>query len=130
MNLTCVFIHNLIALFAALAIPHFVSTTIAELIDSDYNGAKREVLLLFLLGTVDSVLDFWCIFLFGKAKENIVRAVRVDTFSSILRQEQAFFDKTSTGDLVSRLTSDCGEMAGDLTWFFRFSVEAMVRITG
>eukprot|EP00571_Detonula_confervacea_P005111 CAMPEP_0172324904 /NCGR_PEP_ID=MMETSP1058-20130122/52602_1 /TAXON_ID=83371 /ORGANISM="Detonula confervacea, Strain CCMP 353" /LENGTH=648 /DNA_ID=CAMNT_0013041319 /DNA_START=155 /DNA_END=2101 /DNA_ORIENTATION=+ len=114
----------------SLAIPHFVSTTITSLIDEDYDGAKREVLLLFLFGTVDSVLDFWCIFLFGKAKENIVRAVRIDTFSSILRQEQDFFDKTNTGDLISRLTSDCGEMAGDLTWFFRFSVEAMVRITG
>ena len=105
--------------FAALAIPNFVASVIASLIDKDYNGAKRDVMLLFLLGTVDSVLDFWCIFLFGKAKENIVRAVRVDTFSSILRQEQAFFDKSSTGDLISRLTSDCGEMAGDLTWFFR-----------
>ncbi|KAL7531526.1 hypothetical protein ACHAXR_004096 [Thalassiosira sp. AJA248-18] len=120
----------LVRLPFSLAIPHFVSTTIASLINEDYEAAKREVLLLFLLGTVDSVLDFWCIFLFGKAKENIVRAVRVDTFSSILRQEQAFFDKTNTGDLISRLTSDCGEMAGDLTWFFRFSVEALVRITG
>ncbi|KAL7550877.1 hypothetical protein ACHAWF_014078, partial [Thalassiosira exigua] len=101
----------------SLAIPHFVSTTIGELIDSDYNGAQRGVLLLFLLGTVDSFLYFWCIFLFGKANENIVKALQVDTFYSILRQEQAFFDRTSTGDLVSRLTSDCGEMAG-----FRFDL--------
>ena len=114
----------------SLAIPHFVSTTIGSLIDDDYNGAKREVLLLFLIGTVDSVLDFWCIYLFGCAKERIVKTIRVDTFASILRQEQAFFDKTNTGDLISRLTSDCGEMAGDLTWFFRFSIEALVRITG
>ena len=52
------------------------------------------------------------IFLFGYAKENIVKSVRIDTFSSILRQEQAFFDRTNTGDLISRLTADCGEMAG------------------
>lgn len=73
---------------------------------------------------------FSSIFLFGYAKENIVKSVRIDTFASILRQEQAFFDKTNTGDLISRLTADCGEMAGDLTWFFRFSVEACVRIIG
>ena len=120
----------LVRLPFSLAIPHFVSTTIASLIDEDYNGAKREVLLLFLIGTVDAALDFWCIFLFGKAKENIVRTIREDTFASILRQEHAFFDRTNTGDLLSRLTSDCGEMAGDLTWFFRFSIEALVRITG
>lgn len=114
----------------SLAIPHFVSTTIGDLINEDYAGAKREILLLFLLGTVDAVLDFWCVYLFGKAKENIVRAVRVDTFASLMRQEQAFFDTTNTGDLISRLTSDCGEMAEDLTWFFRFSVEAVVRMLG
>lgn len=114
----------------SLAIPHFVSTTIGNLINEDYAGAKREILLLFLLGTVDAVLDFWCVYLFGKAKENIVRAVRVDTFASLMRQEQAFFDTTNTGDLISRLTSDCGEMSEDLTWFFRFSVEAVVRMLG
>jgi hypothetical protein len=114
----------------SLAIPHFVSTTIGDLLNEDYAGAKREILLLFLLGTVDAVLDFWCVYLFGKAKENIVRAVRVDTFASLMRQEQAFFDTTNTGDLISRLTSDCGEMAEDLTWFFRFSVEAVVRMLG
>lgn len=106
----------LVRLPFSLAIPHFVSTTIASLISEDFSGARREVLLLFLLGTVDAVLDFWCVFLFGKAKENIVRAVRVDTFSSLMRQDQSFFDTANTGDLVSRLTSDCGEMAGDLTW--------------
>lgn len=68
--------------------------------------------------------------MFGYAKENIVKSVRLDTFRSILRQEKAFFDKTNSGDLISRLTADCGEMAGDLTWFFRFSVEACVRIVG
>ncbi len=120
----------LVRLPFSLSIPHFVSTTIENLLKEDFAGAKREVLLLFLLGTVDSILDYWCVFLFGKAKENIVRTLRLDTFSSMLRQDQAFFDKTNSGELISRLTSDCGEMAGDLTWFFRFSVEAIVRIFG
>ncbi len=106
----------LVRLPFSLVIPHLVATTISSLISEDFRGARREVLLLFLLGTVDAVLDFWCVFLFGKAKENIVRAVRVDTFSSLMRQDQSFFDRTNTGDLISRLTSDCGEMAGDLTW--------------
>eukprot|EP00984_Skeletonema_dohrnii_P022162 scaffold11297_cov115-Skeletonema_dohrnii-CCMP3373.AAC.1 len=120
----------LIRLPFSLSIPHFVSTTIGSLIDDDYDGAKRNVLLLFLSGTVDAILDFWVLFLFGYAKENIVKGVRIDTFAAMMRQEQAFFDETNTGELMSRLSSDCGEMAGDLTWFFRFSVEAVVRITG
>ena len=58
----------------------------------------------------------------------MTRAVRIDTFRAILMQEMAFFDWTNTGDLASRLTSDCGNMGGDLTWFFRFSIESIVRI--
>ena len=120
----------LIRLPFSLSIPHFVSTTIGSIIDKDYDGAKRKVLLLFLSGTVDAILDFWVLFLFGYAKENIVKGLRIETFAAIMSQEQAFFDKTNTGELMSRLSSDCGEMAGDLTWFFRFSVEAIVRISG
>ena len=46
------------------------------------------------------------------ANQRIVRGVRIDTFSSILKQEIGFFDKHTSGELSSRLNSDCGEMAG------------------
>lgn len=49
----------LIRLPFSLSIPNFVSAVIGDLINADYDGAKRNVLLLFLLGSVDSVLDFW-----------------------------------------------------------------------
>jgi ABC-type multidrug transport system fused ATPase/permease subunit len=88
---------------------------------------------------------------FGYANQRIVREVRTDTFASLLKQDIAFFDSHTSGELASRLNSDCGEMAGDLvshmlwrillklciaflcifqTWFFRFSIESVVRITG
>ena len=41
-----------------------------------------------------------------------------------------FFDKTPTGEITSRLTADTAEMANDLTWVFRFTIEALVRIGG
>ncbi|CAB9500409.1 Lactococcin transport/processing ATP-binding protein LcnC-like [Seminavis robusta] len=120
----------LVRLPFSLSIPHFVSTTLAAVSRADFEGARKEILLLFILGTIDAALDFWCVFLFGYANQRIVRGVRIDTFCSILKQEVAFFDKTTSGELASRLNSDCGEMAGDLTWFFRFSIESVVRISG
>jgi len=120
----------LIRLPFSIAQPHFVSTTLGALSRQDWAAAKTEILLLFVMGIIDAVLDFWVLFLFGFAKENIVKGVRLDTFKAILRQEVAFFDENSSGALTSRLTSDCGEMAGDLTWFFRFSIESIVRIIG
>lgn len=120
----------LIRLPFSLSIPHFVSTTLGALSRGSFHEARCEVFWLFLLGTIDAVLDFWCIFWFGYANQRIVRGVRVDTFAAILRQEVGFFDSHTSGELSSRLNSDCGEMAGDLTWFFRFSIESVVRITG
>jgi len=81
-------------------------------------------------GTLDAALDFWGFFLFGYANQRIVRGLRVNLFRRLLGQEIAFFDAHSSGELSSRLNSDCSEMAGDLTWFFRFSIESIVRITG
>ena len=120
----------LIRLPFSLSIPHFVSTTLGALGRGDYQSARSDILLLFLLGSIDAALDFWCVFLFGYAKERIIRSLRVDTFSSTLRQDMTFFDTHTSGELSSRLSSDCGEMAGDLTWFMRFSIESVVRITG
>ena len=56
---------------------------------------------------------------FGYANQRIVREIRIDTFFSILKQDIGFFDGQTSGELASRLNSDCGEMAGDLvriTW--------------
>jgi hypothetical protein len=118
----------LIRLPFSLSIPHFVSETLGALARSNFAEAKLNIFLLFALGTVDAALDFWCVFLFGLTNLKITKGVRIDTFASILKQEMAFFDFTKSGDLASRLNSDCGEMGYDLTWFFRFSIESVVRI--
>jgi ABC-type multidrug transport system fused ATPase/permease subunit len=102
----------LVRLPFSLSIPHFVSTTLGCVARGDFDEARREILLLFILGSIDACLDFWCIFLFGYANQRIVRGVRIDTFGSILKQEMGFFDKHTSGELASRLNSDCGEMAG------------------
>ena len=120
----------LVRLPFSLSIPHFVSTTLGSLSQSQYDRARGEILSLFIFGTIDAILDFWCIFWFGLANLKIVRGCQIGLFQSILKQDVGFFDKTTTGELSSRLTSDCGAMAGDLTWFFRFSIESVVRITG
>lgn len=114
----------------SLSIPHFVSATIGALSRHQHATALDNVKLLFLFGTVDAVLDFWCVFLFGVAKERLVRRVRTDTFSALLSQELDFHDRRDSGELSSRLNADCARMAGELTWTFRFTLEASVRIVG
>lgn len=120
----------LIRLPFSLAVPHFVSEVLGALFEGDKEAVWHNILLLAMAGTVDAVLDFWNYFLFGYAQQRLIRNLRVDLFAAILRQEIGFFDVTSTGELSSRISNDTSEMANDLTWVFRFSIEAVVRIGG
>eukprot|EP00039_Didymoeca_costata_P007603 m.101644 g.101644 ORF g.101644 m.101644 type:complete len:855 (+) comp13749_c0_seq3:176-2740(+) len=120
----------LIRLPFSLSIPHWISEVIGALIDKNWSAAKWNIIYMVISGTVDSILDFWCVYLFGLAQQRIIRGLRIDLFGAILKQEIGFFDKTDTGEITSRLTADCAEMANDLTWVFRFTIEALVRIGG
>ena len=62
-------------------------------------------------------------------QERIILRVRGELFRSLIKQETAFFDECSTGELVSVLTADTQAIADDLTWVFRFSIEAIARIS-
>ena len=64
------------------------------------------------------------------AQQRLIRDLRVDLFAKIIGQDITFFDAASSGELTSRLAVDTSEMANDLTWVFRFTIEALVRIGG
>jgi ABC-type multidrug transport system fused ATPase/permease subunit len=115
----------------SLSIPHWVAQTIGALVARRGRAAVlRNVALLFACGTVDALLDFWCVFLFAYAQHRVVRDLRTSLFRAVLSQEAAFFDRELSGVLTSRLNTDTAVMANDLTWVFRFTIEACVRIAG
>lgn len=55
------------------------------------------------------------LFLFAFTGQRIVSRLRTSLFSSILRQEVAFFDKTRTGELINRLSSDTALLGRSVT---------------
>ncbi|KAF4669164.1 hypothetical protein FOL46_001581 [Perkinsus olseni] len=120
----------LIRLPFSISLPHFVSESIGGLMDGDVGRVKHAIILLIVCGTIDALLDFWCVFLFSLVQQRIVRDLKRDLFASLLSQPLTFFDNNSSGELMSRITSDTGQMANDLSWVFRFSIEAVVRICG
>eukprot|EP00494_Astrolonche_serrata_P033902 UN34171 len=114
----------------SLSIAHFVAEVISCLIEKKYSTALYNILYLTIAGTIDSILDFWCVYLFGVTQKRIIRDLRARLFEKVMYQYIAWFDVTTTGEITSRLTNDTSEMANDLTWVFRFTLEAFVRITG
>jgi ABC-type multidrug transport system fused ATPase/permease subunit len=120
----------LIRLPFSLAVPHFVADTLAAVIGGNMKQASWSILCLVVAGSIDAILDFWNYYLFGFAQQRLIRDLRLKLFSTILGQEMGYFDKYTTGYVCSRLQGDTNEMANDLTFVFRWSIESTVRITG
>lgn len=124
----------------SIAIAHFVSEGLGGAIDHESADVGRReraahritmaVKMILLCGSVDAILDFFNYHLFVVSQQKIIRSLKLNLFSSMMRQELAFFDSEPTGNLMSRLTADTTEMSGDISWVFRFSIEAVVRIVG
>ncbi|XP_054842907.1 ATP-binding cassette sub-family B member 10, mitochondrial isoform X1 [Eublepharis macularius] len=55
------------------------------------------------------------VYLMQTAGQRIVNQLRATMFSSLLKQEVAFFDKTSTGELINRLSSDTALLGRSVT---------------
>eukprot|EP01126_Amoeba_proteus_P001244 TRINITY_DN1034_c0_g1_i66.p1 TRINITY_DN1034_c0_g1~~TRINITY_DN1034_c0_g1_i66.p1 ORF type:complete len:198 (+),score=32.29 TRINITY_DN1034_c0_g1_i66:394-987(+) len=62
-----------------------------------------SLLAIFGIGTVGAFVRVLTLTI---ASEGIVQKLRNDLFSAILNQEISFFDSRSTGELVSRLSTD------------------------
>uniref|UniRef100_A0A8D0G243 ATP-binding cassette sub-family B member 10, mitochondrial n=1 Tax=Sphenodon punctatus TaxID=8508 RepID=A0A8D0G243_SPHPU len=67
---------------------------------------------IFLCGAAANAIR---IYLMLTAGQTIVKQLRSMMFSSILKQEVAFFDKTSTGELINRLSSDTALLGRSVT---------------
>ncbi|XP_065488380.1 LOW QUALITY PROTEIN: ATP-binding cassette sub-family B member 10, mitochondrial [Caloenas nicobarica] len=55
------------------------------------------------------------VYLMQTAGQRIVKRLRTTMFSSVLKQETAFFDKTRTGELINRLSSDTALLGRSVT---------------
>jgi ABC-type multidrug transport system fused ATPase/permease subunit len=67
---------------------------------------NRTMILVLTVHFGGVLLAFVRAAIMGIAGERIVARTRIRLYTSILRQEVAFFDRTKTGELVSRLGSD------------------------
>ncbi|RIA99770.1 ATP-binding cassette transporter [Glomus cerebriforme] len=100
-------------LFSAV-IQAFLDFSIAESRGKDIDIAANElrktvvkiVILMVVLAAAVFVLSFLQMGLWMIAGENQAMRVRQIYYAAILRQDIAYFDKISTGDITNRITSD------------------------
>lgn len=94
--------------FANIFIPKLTGTITDGLTahTMDWDGVKRCLIFIFLLGLILAVGRFlWRYFLFGAAR-SIENALRNDMFAHLEKMSVEYYNEHKTGDLMTRFTSD------------------------
>lgn len=93
---------------AGLVYPQLVRWMVDHVLKPrDFALLNRVVLFLFAAFVIQAVAGSIRYYLFTLAGERIVLRLREKLFDRILCQEISFFDFNRTGELMSRLASDC-----------------------
>ncbi|CAJ0575506.1 unnamed protein product, partial [Mesorhabditis spiculigera] len=97
---------------ARVFIPFYTGQVIATIVQiKTISELMHSVLImsgLTLVSTLFGGLRGAC---FDYASARVNRQIRLDLFRSLAHQDIAFFDVTKSGEMISRLTSDCQTMA-------------------
>ncbi|TNE36021.1 MAG: ATP-binding cassette domain-containing protein [Alphaproteobacteria bacterium] len=106
-RLLLVFIMLTIASLATLAVP----LAVREMLDHGFSGESaanidRYFLGVFLLAVVLAVSSAGRFFFVMQLGERIVADVRSAVYAHLLTLSPAFFERTNTGEILSRLTTD------------------------
>ncbi|MEE9208559.1 MAG: ABC transporter transmembrane domain-containing protein [Gemmatimonadota bacterium] len=76
----------------------------------DMTVLNRIALLLVGMFAVQAVLNFIQVFLLGATGERLIAGLRKDLFSHLLTLSPGFYTLRSSGELTSRLASDCSTL--------------------
>jgi len=110
-------------------IPMLIKNAIDKGISTgNYNMAIYYALLILLVGVLNGIFSFSGRYLLIKAAQYAVYHLRMDTFGAIHRQEMEFFDKTFSGQLISRITNDTERITRFLSFRIRMFVYSIFLI--
>lgn len=102
------FIFLTIYALARVFIPSMMGAVIADIVKTrGFDALLRSVFVMTALALTSSIFGGLRGGCFDYATARVNRQVRNDLFASLVRQDIAFFDTTKSGEMVSRLTSDC-----------------------
>ncbi|KAM7421474.1 hypothetical protein PAMA_015557 [Pampus argenteus] len=102
--------------YGEMAIPQYTGRVADWIINEEAPDAFTEAITIMSLMTIGSaVLEFVCDLMYNITMSCIHTSVQGVVFQAVLKQEIAFFDSTTTGELVSRITKDTNDMSEALS---------------
>ncbi|VDI62092.1 ATP-binding cassette, subfamily B (MDR/TAP), member 10 [Mytilus galloprovincialis] len=118
-----------------MAVPFCIGKVIDIIYSPSEQEKMKEKLTTFcqiMVGVfiVGAVANFGRVYLMSVSGNRIINRLRQTLFSSIMRQEMGFFDKTKTGELVNRLSADTTLVGQSVTQNISDGLRAVAQATG
>lgn len=110
-----------------------------KVIDIIYTAAEQGQLIeklnivcqiLVVVFVVGGVANFGRVYLMQVAGQRIIRQLREKLFGSVIKQEMGFFDKTRTGELINRLSTDTNLVGQSVTMNVSDGLRAVAQAIG
>ncbi|HBG16058.1 MAG TPA: ABC transporter [Firmicutes bacterium] len=125
------FIFALFAMLIGIALdminPHLLKIVIDEVIIKGKTSLLASVLLsLFGITLGRTVLGYAKEYLFDYGGQKVVAHLRADLFAHLQSLSFDFFDRTNTGELMSRMKDDVDNIWGAMAYVIMLSIENLV----
>jgi ATP-binding cassette, subfamily B (MDR/TAP), member 8 len=95
-----------------------------------YESIYKPSLKLINLYLAQSLFTFSYIYLLGNMGENISASLKVNLFNKIIKQDISFYDKTRSGELIDRLTSDIQDFKSSFKMCISQGLKSATQIIG
>ncbi|KAI6183113.1 Antigen peptide transporter 2 [Aphelenchoides bicaudatus] len=118
---------------ARIFIPYYTGQVIAEIVGAEgktEHDFLRLILIMLALTALSTIFGGLRGGFFEYATYLVDQSMRRDLFRSIVRQEIAFFDKAQTGEIISRLSSDCQTVSSVVSTNINIFMRNMVMLVG
>ncbi|XP_053468157.1 antigen peptide transporter 1 isoform X1 [Ictalurus furcatus] len=113
---TAVFMFVIASSLGEMAIPHYTGKITDWIMKEDEPDAfANAIKIMTILTIMSAVFEFVCDLIYNITMSLIHTAIQSQVFECVLKQEIAFFDKASSGELVSRITKDTNDMSESLS---------------
>ena len=95
-----------------------------------YESIYKPSLKLINLYLAQSIFTFSYIYLLGNMGENISASLKINLFNKIIKQDISFYDKTRSGELIDRLTSDIQDFKSSFKMCISQGLKSSTQIIG
>lgn len=97
---------------------------------TNYESLYKPAFNLIKLYIAQSIFTFSYIYMLGIMGENIASSLKNNLFSKIIKQDIAFYDRSRSGELIDRLTTDIQEFKSSFKSCISQGLKSATQIIG